>query len=629
MQRIISQAIGNLCIVWYNGSIKINGGLTMSNSETIRARDQIPQEDTWALEDLYPSDESWEQALSALTARQAEAAAFAGKLGESGETLCAFLHLVEDVDGQSELLANYAMRKADQDTRNATYQAMVGKLMGVLTAVGAAFSFATPEIMAIPEEALEGFYKAAPGLERYRRYLNNERRRKAHTLSAAEERLLAAAGEMANAPDTVFGAFLNADMRYPDAMDSEGKPHALSQSTFVPLEESGDRALRKSAYENLYNTLGGMRNTAAGLLDAQNKQQKFFAEARKYGSAREAAMDRTNVPVSVYDNLIEAVHQNMDKMHRYVRLRKKLLGVEELHFYDVYTPLLKDEPAKIPFAQAKQTVYDALYPLGDGYRAILKEGFENRWIDVYENQGKRGGAYSAGTKVHPFVLLNYSGSLDSQFTLAHEMGHALHSYLSNKHQNQIDSDYVIFVAEVASTCNEALLMEYLLKKTTDKKERVFLINHFLDQFKGTIYRQTMFAEFEKFMGAAVDAGQTLTADMLCAEYARLCKLYYGEDMVVDDQIAMEWARIPHFYYNYYVFQYATGYSAAIALSRRILREGENAVKDYLGFLSGGCSKSPIDLLKGAGVDMTSPAPVNDALQLFGELLDEMESLMAE
>lgn len=601
----------------------------MSNSETIRARDQIPQEDTWALEDLYPSDESWEQALSALTARQAEAAAFAGKLGESGETLCAFLHLVEDVDGQSELLANYAMRKADQDTRNATYQAMVGKLMGVLTAVGAAFSFATPEIMAIPEEALEGFYKAAPGLERYRRYLNNERRRKAHTLSAAEERLLAAAGEMANAPETVFGAFLNADMRYPDAVDSEGKPHALSQSTFVPLEESGDRALRKSAYENLYNTLGGMRNTAAGLLDAQNKQQKFFATARKYGSAREAAMDRTNVPVSVYDNLIEAVHRNMDKMHRYVRLRKKLLGVEELHFYDVYTPLLKDEPAKIPFAQAKQTVYDALYPLGDGYRAILKEGFENRWIDVYENQGKRGGAYSAGTKVHPFVLLNYSGSLDSQFTLAHEMGHALHSYLSNKHQNQIDSDYVIFVAEVASTCNEALLMEYLLKKTTDKKERVFLINHFLDQFKGTIYRQTMFAEFEKFMGAAVDAGQTLTADMLCAEYARLCKLYYGEDMVVDDQIAMEWARIPHFYYNYYVFQYATGYSAAIALSRRILREGESAVKDYLGFLSGGCSKSPIDLLKGAGVDMTSPAPVNDALQLFGELLDEMESLMAE
>ena len=601
----------------------------MSNSETIRTRDQIPQEDTWALEDLYSSDESWEQALSALAARKDQAAAFAGKLGESGETLCAFLHLVEDVDGQTELLANYAMRKADQDTRNATYQAMVGKLMGVLTAVSAAFSFSTPEIMAIPEETLEGFYKAAPELERYRRYLNNERRRKAHTLSAAEERLLAAAGEMANAPDTVFGSFINADMRYPDAVDSEGKPHALSQSTFVPLEESGDRALRKSAYENLYNTLGGMRNTAAGLLDAQNKQQKFFAEARKYGSAREAAMDRTNVPVSVYDNLIEAVHQNMDKMHRYVRLRKKLLGVDELHFYDVYTPLLKDVDKHIPYEQAKQTVYDALAPLGDDYRTILKNGFDHRWIDVYQNEGKRSGAYSAGTVVHPYVLLNYTGTLDSQFTLAHEMGHALHSYLSNKHQNPIDADYVIFVAEVASTCNEALLMEYLLGKTTDKKERAYLINHFLDQFKGTLYRQTMFAEFELNIGKMAAEGQTLTADVLCAEYKRLNELYYGPDMVVDDNIAMEWARIPHFYYNYYVFQYATGYSAAIALSRRILREGAPAVKDYLGFLSGGCSKSPIDLLKGAGVDMTSPEPVNQALALFGELLDEMEELTRE
>ena len=601
----------------------------MPNSETIRRREDIPVEDTWALEDLYASDEAWEQALQEEMHRLPEIASYEGKLGQSGETLCAFLRVLEELDAQGELLANYAVRKSDQDTRNAAYQAMVGRLMGALTNLNAAYSFATPEIMAIPEEQLEAFYKACPELERYRRYLNNERRRKAHTLSAAEERLLAAAGEMANAPDTVYSAFLNADMHYPDAIDAQGRAHALSQSTFVSLEESGDRALRKSAYENLYNTLGGMRNTAAGLLDAQNKQQKFFAEARKYGSAREAALDATNVPVSVYDNLIEAVHQNMDKMHRYVRLRKKLLSVNELHFYDVYTPLLKDVPAKIPFAQAKQTVYDALYPLGDDYRAILKEGFENRWIDVYENQGKRGGAYSAGTKVHPFVLLNYSGSLDSQFTLAHEMGHALHSYLSYKHQNQLDANYVIFVAEVASTCNEALLMEYLLGKTTDKKERAFLINHFLDQFKGTIYRQTMFAEFEKFMGAQVDAGQTLTADMLCAEYARLCKLYYGDDMVVDDQIAMEWARIPHFYYNYYVFQYATGYSAAIALSRRILREGERAVKDYLGFLSGGCSKSPIDLLKGAGVDMTSPAPVNDALKLFGELLDEMESLMAE
>ena len=600
----------------------------MPNTETIRRREEIPQEDKWALEDLYVSDEAWENALNALLARLPEVSKLEGTLSESAQTLLAFLTLLEDMDGQMELLANYAMRKADQDTRNAVYQAMSGKLIGAATNVGAAFSFATPEIMALSDETLEGFYRACPSLERYRRYLTDQRRRKAHTLSAPEERLLAAAGEMANAPDTVYGFLTDADLHFADAVDADGKPHALSQSTFVPLEESADRVLRKSAYENLYSTLSGVRNTAAGLLDAQNKQQKFFATARKYENSRQAALDGTNVPESVYDNLIEAVHRNLDKMHRYVRLRKKLLGVDELHFYDVYTPLLKDVPASIPFAQAKQTVYDALYPLGEDYRKILKEGFENRWIDVYENQGKRGGAYSAGTKVHPYVLLNYSGSLDSQFTLAHEMGHALHSYLSNKHQNPIDSDYVIFVAEVASTCNEALLMEFLLGKTTDKKERAYLINHFLDQFKGTIYRQTMFAEFELFMGKLVDAGQTLTADVLCEEYARLCKLYYGEDMVVDEQIAMEWARIPHFFYDYYVFQYATGYSAAIALSRRILREGEPAVKDYLGFLSGGCSKSPIDLLKGAGVDMTSPAPVNDALKLFGELLDEMESLMA-
>ena len=599
----------------------------MSNSETIRTRDQIPQEDTWALEDLYSSDESWEQALSALAARKDQAAAFAGKLGESGETLCAFLHLVEDVDGQTELLANYAMRKADQDTRNATYQAMVGKLMGVLTAVSAAFSFSTPEIMAIPEETLEGFYKAAPELERYRRYLNNERRRKAHTLSAAEERLLAAAGEMANAPDTVFGSFINADMRYPDAVDSEGKPHALSQSTFVPLEESGDRALRKSAYENLYNTLGGMRNTAAGLLDAQNKQQKFFAEARKYGSAREAAMDRTNVPVSVYDNLIEAVHQNMDKMHRYVRLRKKLLGVDELHMYDLYTPLVAEADAHIEFADAKKTVLEALSCMGEDYCKVLKEGFDNRWIDVYENVGKRSGAYSAGALVHPFVLLNYTGTLDSQFTLAHEMGHALHSYLSNHTQPTIYQDYVIFVAEVASTCNEALLMQHLLKQTTDKRQRAYLINYFLEQFRTTLYRQTMFAEFELRIAELSRAGQTLTADLLCEEYRKLNEAYYGPDVVLDENIALEWARIPHFYYNYYVFQYATGYSAAIALSQRILAEGEPAVRDYLGFLSGGCSKTPIELLRGAGVDMTKPQPVESALKLFGELLDEMEALL--
>ena len=596
-------------------------------SETIRERKDIPQKDTWALEDLYATDADWEKALARMQARMPELSEFEGKLAQNGQTLCAFLALLEELDTQAESLGNYAMRRGDQDTRDANYQAMNGKFISAVTELSAGLSFATPEIMAIPEEDLEGFYADCPRLERYRRYLTDQRRKKAHTLSAAEERLLAAAAEMAGAPDSIYSSLLNADLTYPDAIDSEGKPHSLSQSTFVPLEESGDRVLRKSAYENLYHTLNGMRNTAAGLLDAQNKQQKFYATARKYSSAREAALDGTNVPLSVYDNLIEAVHRNLDKMHRYVRLRKKLLGVDQLYFYDIYTPLVQDLNKSIPYEQAKQTVYDALHPLGEDYRKILQEGFDNRWIDVYENRGKRTGAYSAGTKVHPYVLLNYTGSLDSEFTLAHEMGHALHSYLSNKHQNPIDSDYVIFVAEVASTCNEALLMEYLLKRTRDKKERAYLINYFLDQFKGTIYRQVMFAEFEKTIGEMVDGGQTLTADVLCAEYRRLAELYYGPDMEVDEEIAIEWARIPHFYYDYYVFQYATGYAAAIALSRRILSEGEPAVKDYLGFLSGGCSKSPIDLLKGAGVDMTGPQPVNDALALFGELLDEMESLM--
>ena len=601
----------------------------MDKIKKIPQRSEIPMEDKWATEDLYPSDEAWESELATLEADKAAFVSYAGRLAESGETLYSYLKLEEDVGLKFSRLANYCMRKADEDTRNPVYQAMRGKFMGVAVAMGAARSFETPEIMAISNETLERFYAQCPALERYRRALTNERRMKEHTLSPAEEKLLAAAGEMSNAPDDIYGAFADADITFADAVDSEGNKHPLRQGNFVSYEESPDRQLRKSAYENLYDSFANYKNSAAAMLNAQNKQLKFFAEARKYPNAFEKALDRTNVPTSVYLNLIEAVHQNLDKMHRYVRLRKKLLGVDELHFYDIYTPLIADVDKHIPFAESKQTVYDALAPLGEDYRAILKEGFDSRWIDVYTNEGKRSGAYSAGARVHPYVLLNYTGTLDSQFTLAHEMGHALHSYLSNKYQNPVDAGYVIFVAEVASTCNEALLMQYLLGKTTDKKERAYLINHFLDQFKGTLYRQTMFAEFELIIGKMIAEGKTLTADVLCSEYKRLNEMYYGPDMVVDDRIAMEWARIPHFYMNYYVFQYATGYSAAIALSRRILAEGESAVKDYLGFLSGGCSKSPIDLLKGAGVDMTGPEPVNQALQLFGELLDEMEALTEE
>ena len=592
----------------------------------IRQRHEIPVEDKWALEDLYASDALWEQELETLASDQEFMTGFAGSLCDSADKLYEYLERMEQVNAKAELLANYCMRKSDEDTRNGTYQAMVGKFMAVIVGLSAATSFETPELMAVTDEQLDAFYAEEPRLERYRRYLTDLRRQKEHVLSPAEEKLLAAAGEMAQGPDSIYGSFADADITFPDAVDSEGKKHPLTQGTFISCEESPDRVLRKSAYENLYHSFGSFKNTAAAILNAQGKQLKFFADARKYPSTLDAALDRTNVPTSVYLNLIEAVHQNLDKMHRYIRLRKKLLGLEELHFYDIYTPLLADVDKKIPFAQAKQTVYEGLAPLGEDYRAILKEGFENRWIDVYENAGKRGGAYSAGAAVHPYVLLNYSGTLDSQFTLAHEMGHALHSYLSNKPQNPLDSDYVIFVAEVASTCNEALLMEHLLSGTTDRKERAYLINHFLDQFRGTLYRQTMFAEFELIIGRLIGEGKTLTADLLCEEYKKLNELYYGPDIIVDDEIAMEWARIPHFYYNYYVFQYATGYSAAIALSRKILAEGEPAVKDYLDFLAGGCSRSPIDLLKGAGVDMTGPEPVNQALKLFDKLLDEMEEL---
>ena len=597
-------------------------------SQQIRKRAEIPTEDTWNLADLYPTDDAWEKDLEVLKEEGAALAAYQDRLGKA-EDLCAYLSAMEQADERADRLANYCMRKADEDTRNATYQAMSGKFMSAVVELGAQLSFETPEIMAIDDNTLEGFYTAYPGLERYRRYLTDMRRLREHVLSPAEEKLLAAAGEMSQAPDNIYSLFADADLTFKDALDSEGKPHSVSQGTFVACEESPDRVLRQNAYESLYDGFTAFKNTAAGLLNAQNKQLKFFADARKYPNAFEAALKRTNVPTSVYLNLIEAVHNNADKMHRYIRLRKKLLGLDKLHFYDIYTPLVPGVDQRIPFEQAKNTVYEALAPMGEEYRKILKEGFDNRWIDVYQNEGKRSGAYSAGASVHPYVLLNYTGTLDSQFTLAHEMGHALHSYLSNRTQNPIDANYVIFVAEVASTCNEALLMEYLLGRTTDKKQRAYLINHFLDQFRGTIYRQTMFAEFELKIGRMIAEGKTLTADDLCAEYRGLNELYYGPDIEVDDRIAVEWARIPHFYYNYYVFQYATGYAAAIALSRRILNEGEPAVKDYLTFLSGGRTKSPIDLLKGAGVDMTSPEPVEQALELFGTLLDEMEKLMEE
>ena len=594
----------------------------------ILKRADVPQEFTWDLTPVFANDDAWFAEYEALKALPERIAEYRGTLGKSAKDLLAFLKFEDEVTLRLSSLLCYASCKGDEDTSNNFYQDMRGKATGTWVNISGALSFATPEIMAIDEKVLDSFYKDEPELETYRRSLYQIRRRAAHILSDEGEKLLAAAGEMADAPDRIRSTFSDADLTFDDVVDGQGNVHHLTDGTLVPLLESTDVKLRENTFKTYYKRMGEFKNTVASTLDAQFKQLRFFAGARKYSSTLEASLDVTEVPVSVYTNLIEAVHANLDKMYKYVALRKKLLGVDELHMYDVYTPIVPDAAVEIDFEQAKKTVLEALSVLGEDYTDMLKEGFANRWIDVYENVGKRSGAYSSGFgRPHPYVLLNHKNNLDSQFTLAHEMGHALHSYLTMKNQPVNTADYVIFVAEVASTCNEVLLMKYLLKNTTDKNAKAYLINHFLDQFKGTIYRQTMFAEFELEMGKMSENGETLTADALCKKYYELNKLYFGPDMVSDEEIALEWSRIPHFFYNYYVFQYATGFSAAVAIANRILEKGAPAVADYKRFLSSGSSTDPISLLKIAGVDMSSPEPINEALKLFGSLIDELDALL--
>lgn len=599
------------------------------SEERIPKRSEVPEQFKWALEDIYATDEKWAEDLQKLNAMPERIAAFKGRLSESADTLYDFMKLSDEISVLCDSLGNYAQRRSDEDTANAKYQGFLGQLMNAYVAVNSAGSFETPEIISIEEDKLQEFYEDKPELKLYKRALDKLRRKKAHILSEAEEKILALTGEMGQSPENIYSMFSDADLRFPDAVDKDGKAHQVTHGSYIPLVQSEDRVLRKSAFESMYGTFDKFKNTCAATLSAQIKAVNFYAKARRYDSSLEAALDGTEVPVSVYKNLIEAVHDNMHYMYDYVALRKKLLGVDELHFYDLYTPVVPDADMKITFEEAKETVLKALAPMGEDYLAILKEGFENRWIDVYENEGKTSGAYSAGARVHPYVLLNHKDTLNCMFTLAHEMGHAIHSYLSNKNQPVVYSDYVIFVAEVASTCNEALLMQYLLKNTEDKKQRAYLINYFLEQFRTTLYRQTMFAEFELKINEMVAAGESLTAEGLNELYGELNKLYFGDGIVLDDEIKLEWARIPHFYYDYYVYQYATGYSAAIALSQRILKYGEPAVKDYIGFLKGGCSTDPISLLKGAGVDMATTQPINEALAMFGELVKEMEEAMAE
>jgi len=597
------------------------------SKRAIPKRSEVPAEDTWDLSDIFPSDEAWQAEYEAMKALPAQIAAFRGTLGRSAADLLAWYRKQDELSVRLTKLHGYANCHSDEDTADGRYVDMKSRAMSVIIAISAAAAFSTPEIMAIPEETLDGFFRSEPALEEYRRSLTLLRRQKAHILSPECEALLASAGEMSDAPDNIGSTLRNADMRFPSVTDAKGEAHDLTNGTLTTLLEDPDPAFRKKVFDTYYNRLGEYRNTIAATLDGQFKQLRFFAQARHYGSTLEAALFGHEIPTEVYTNLIEAVHQNLPAMYRYVALRKKLLKLSELHMSDVYTPIVADAAETISFQQAKATVLEALAVLGEDYTALLKEGFDHRWIDVYENVGKRSGAYSSGNAYpHPYVLLNHKDNLDSMFTLAHEMGHALHSYHSCKYQPVSTADYVIFVAEVASTVNEVLLMRHLLGRTTDKKARAYLINHFLDQFKGTVYRQTMFAEFELMMGKMAEEGQALTADVLSEKYLELNKLYFGPDMISDPGIALEWARIPHFFYDYYVFQYATGFSAAVAIAERILSLGESAVADYKRFLSGGSSADPISLLKIAGVDMSVPEPVNAALRLFDELISELEAL---
>ncbi len=594
----------------------------------IPKREDVPVEYTWNIQDLYETPEDWEKAAQEAEALPAKLATYQGRLGESAATLLEWEELGDQVSLLLSPLYQYAMMVSDQDLGNNDSTARRGRSMNIIVQIQSAAAFAGREIMDIPEDVLAGFYQEAPALEAYRRQLDMIRHKKPHTLSAAEEQLLAASGEMGAAPHNIYSVFEGADLKFPPVKDSQGVDHELTTGTYIMLMESDDRTLRQNAFETFYHTWQEHQGLTASILDAQIKQQTFYARAHKYDSNLEAALDDNEVPTSVYHNLIETVHQHMDTMYRYMDLRKRMLQVDELHMYDLYNSVVADVEDAITYPEAQEAVYAAVAPLGQDYLDVVKRAYQERWVDVYENEGKRSGAYSTGSaRPHPYILLNHKNNLNSQFTLIHETGHTMHSYLSMQNQPVAYADYVIFVAEVASTCNEVLMMRDLLAKTQEPKKRAFLLNYFMEQFRTTLYRQTMFAEFELAINQRVEAGQTLTADVLNQIYYDLNKLYYGTSMVIDQEISAEWARIPHFYYDYYVYQYATGFSAAIALADKILKEGEPAVKDYLTFLSSGCSTDPISLLKIAGVDMSTPAPIEAALAEFDTLLDEMEKLL--
>lgn len=594
----------------------------------LKRREEVRREDTWAIEDLYESDEAWEEDYKRLETKILELAAYEGHLGDGPEALLGMQRTWDELHMLAEKVYVYAGQRLHEDTDNGHYQNLAARAQGLLIKLSEAGAYIEPEILALPEGTVEKFLTENEALQVYRQYFENMIRRRQHVLDKEREELLAAIGEFAEGPKDIFTMFNNADLRFPVIQGEDGEPVEVTHGRYMTLLQSSKRSVRQAAFEALYKTYGQYRNTLAAAYRANVKQEVFYAKARNYQSDLEAALNKSHIPVPVYDNLIQAVHEHLPQMYRYLKLRRRFLHVEELHMYDLYTPMVsKKDGQKIPFEKAKEMVLQGLAPMGEEYVSLLREGFSSRWIDVYENKGKKSGAYSWGAYgTHPYVLLNHQDNLNSVFTLAHEMGHALHSWYSDAHQPYIYAGYEIFVAEVASTCNEALLIHHLIGTTEDPKEKAYLINYFLEQFRTTLFRQTMFAEFEKITHNMQKQGETLTADRLCEVYYGLNRLYFGENMCVDREIEMEWARIPHFYTPFYVYQYATGFSAAIALSGKILKEGASAVEAYKNFLKGGSSRYPLELLRMAGVDMEQKKPVEDALGVFARYLDEMERL---
>lgn len=597
--------------------------------QRLKSRTEIPEASKWYLEDIFSDNDQWEKAFAQVETLLGEGKKFEGHLTDAPESLMACFEWMDDLSLQIEEVYTYARMRRDEDNRSATYQALTDRAGALAVKVSSAASFVVPELLAMPEGRLKEFQAKSEKMELYSQVLEDILRKKEHILSSVEEKLLAEVGELAEAPGAIFSMANNADLKFPSIDDEAGQSVELTKGNFIQFMESHQSGVRKVAFETLYHTYEKQKNTWAATLNSSVKSDVFFAKARKYPSAIEASLDDDRVPLAVYDSLIDTVHEFLPQMHRYVQLRKKALKLKELHMYDIYVPIVPETTMTITYEQAKDMLMDGLKPLGKDYLNILEGGFQKKWIDVYENEGKTSGAYSWGTyRSHPYVLLNHQDTLDSMFTLAHEMGHSLHTFLSNREQPHLYAGYKIFVAEVASTLNEALVMEHLLEITQDPNTLAYLINHYLEQFRGTIFRQTMFAEFEKKIHSVVEEGGALTADSLSEIYRELNAVYYGSEVILDPEIALEWARIPHFYNAFYVYKYATGFSAATAFARAILDEGEPAVARYLKFLSGGSSDYPIELLRKAGVDMETPVPVRNALQVFAGLVERLETLLA-